>query len=68
MFFFFFNIENRIGLKKLSDADLGKSVKSNQTHIGLYNDVLTFLGNNVVTSAMLIYGNYCQLLDCYLIE
>ena len=65
MFFFFFNIENRIGLKKLSDEDLGKSVKSNQTHIGLYNDVLTFLGNNVVTSAMLIYGNYCQLLDCY---
>lgn len=65
MSFFFFDIENRIGLKKLSDADLGRSATSNQTHIGLYNDVLTFLGNNVVTSAMLIHENYCQLLDCY---
>lgn len=46
MSFFFFNIEKRIGFKKLSSADLGTSGISNQTHIGLYNDVLQFLSNN----------------------
>ena len=65
MFFFFFDIEKRIGLKKLSSADLGTSDTSRQTHIGLYNDVLQFLGDNVVTTAMLVYGDYCQMLDCY---
>lgn len=63
--FFFFDIEKRIGLKKLSNADLGTSDTSRQTHIGLYNDVLQFLGDNVVTTAMLVYGDYCQILDCY---
>lgn len=65
MFFFFFDIEKRIGLKKLSNADLGTSETSRQTHIGLYNDVLQFLGDSVVTTAMLVYGDYCQMLDCY---
>ena len=65
MLFFFFDIEKRIGLKKLSSADLGTSGTSNQTHIGLYNDVLQFLGDSVVTTAMLVYGDYCQMLDCY---
>lgn len=65
MFFFFFDIEKRIGLKKLSNADLGTSDTSRQTHIGLYNDVLQFLGDSVVTTAMLVYGSYCQMLDCY---
>lgn len=65
MFFFFFDIEKRIGLKRLSSADLGTSDTSRQTHIGLYNDVLQFLGDNVVTTAMLVYGDYCQMLDCY---
>lgn len=65
MFFFFFDIEKRIGLKELSSADLGTSGTSNQTHIGLYNDVLQFLSDNVVTTAMLVYGDYCQMLDCY---
>lgn len=65
MFFFFFDIEKRIGLKKLSNADLGTSETSRQTHIGLYNDVLQFLGDSVVTTAMLVYGEYCQMLDCY---
>lgn len=63
--FFFFDIEKRIGLKKLSNADLGTSDTSRQTHIGLYNEVLQFLGDNVVTTAMLVYGDYCQMLDCY---
>ena len=62
---YFFDIEKRIGLKELSRADLGTSSTSNQTHIGLYNDVLQFLGDNVVTTAMLVYGDYCQMLDCY---
>lgn len=65
MFFFFFDIEKRIGLKKLSNADLGTSDTSRQTHIGLYNDVLQFLGDNVVTTAMLVYRDYCQMLECY---
>lgn len=65
MFFFFFDIEKRIGLKKLSSADLGTKGTSNQTHIGLYKDVFQFLGDNVVTTAMLVYGDYCQMLDCY---
>ena len=63
--FFFFDIEKRIGLKKLTSADLGISSTSNQTQIGLYNDVLTFLGDNVVTTAMLVYEGYCKILDCY---
>ena len=63
--FFFFDIEKRIGLKKLTNADLGTSTKSKQTHIGLYNDVLQFLEDNAVTTAMLIYDNDCQILDCY---
>lgn len=65
MFFFFFDIEKRIGLKKLSGVELGTSESSNQTHIGLFEDVLQFLGDNVVTTAMLVYGDYCQILDCY---
>ena len=51
-FFFFFDIEKRIGLKKLSNADLGLGETSRQTHIGLYGDVLKFLGDNVVTKGL----------------
>ncbi|MBE6282169.1 MAG: DUF3883 domain-containing protein [Bacteroides sp.] len=65
MFFFFFNPEKRIGFKKLTLADLGLSTTSNQTHIGLYGEVLTFLDDSdVVKSAMLIYDNYCDILSC----
>ena len=64
-FFFFFNNEKRIGFKKLSAADLGLSNTSHQSHIGLYEGVLNFLENtDVVKSAMLIYGDYCDILDC----
>lgn len=65
MIFYFFGIEKRIGIKKLSKADLGISDTSNQTHIGLYNDVLQFLDDNAITTAMLVYGDYCKMLDCY---
>lgn len=65
MFFFFFNNENRIGFKKLTEADLGISETSHQSHIGLYEGVLEFLDDSdVVRSAMLIYGDYCNVLDC----
>lgn len=67
MFFFFFesNAERRIGFKKLTLPDLGLSSTSNQTHIGLYNGVLTFLDDSdVIKSAMLIYNDYCDILPC----
>lgn len=41
MHFFNFNQENRIGFKKLTSSDLGRS-SGNQTHIGLYDGVLSF--------------------------
>lgn len=63
--FLFFNIEKRIGIKKLTPSDLGTKETSNQSHIGLYQDVLQFLGNNVVTTAMLVYEDSCRILDCF---
>ena len=66
MFFFFFNFndEKKLGFKKLSKSDLGLGT-SHQTHIGLYEDVFTFLGDSdVVRTAMLIYDKYCEILDC----
>ncbi len=64
-FFFLFNSEERIGFKKLTNADKGLSKNSKQSHIGLYEGVLDFLDNrDVVKSAMLIYGTYCDILDC----
>ncbi len=64
-FFFYFNSEERIGFKKLTNADKGLSENSNQSHIGLYEGVLDFLDNrDVVKSAMLIYNDYCDILDC----
>lgn len=63
--FFLFNEENRIGFKKLSAADLGLSSTSHQSHIGLYEGVLEFLDDSdVVQSAMLIYEDYCEVLNC----
>jgi hypothetical protein len=65
MIFFHTNDEHRIGWKKLSRADLGISDKSQQTHIGLYEDVLTFLDDSdVVKSAMLMYDDYCDIHNC----
>lgn len=65
MQFFQFNNEKRFGIKKLSDADLGFSETSNQTHIGLYENVLTYLDNSdVVKSALLVYEDSCIMLDC----
>lgn len=65
MYFFNFNQEKKIGFKKLTSNDLGQKCSGNQTHIGLYKGVFTFLqDSDVVKSAMLIYDNYCDILDC----
>lgn len=45
-----------IGIKKLSDADLGISYTSNQTHIGLFTATLSFLNSeHHILSSQLIY-------------
>lgn len=56
--------EEKIGYKKLSKADLGLNDSSHQTHIGLFDDVLTFLPNNAeVNDAWLIYEGKVFTLD-----
>ena len=52
------NRENRISIKKLTDADLSRSISSNQTHIGLSDKSLTFMGNNKrARNAILVHKN-----------
>lgn len=62
--FFKTHQECKIGYKTLTAADLGFSLKSNQTHIGLYQKVLGFLNDEDSTLGMLIYENYCDILEC----
>lgn len=63
--FFKLNAEKKIGFKKLSAADLGLSSTSHQTHIGLFDNMLTFLpDNHVEKAAMFIYNEYCDILSC----
>lgn len=50
--------ENVIGYKELTGADLGRNPTSHQTHIGLFDDVLTFLPNSIeIPDALVIYDN-----------
>ena len=64
--FFELHDENRIGYKELSDADLGRAEKSHQTHIGLFDDVLTFLSNSaIIKDAMVIYNNKADILPLH---
>ena len=59
------NQEQIIGIKLLSDADLGRSPLSNQTHIGLSIKTLTFLRNGeIVDNAHFIYKNTSRSLCC----
>lgn len=61
----FFELHNEkvIGYKQLTDADLGRSKTSNQTHIGLFGDVFTYLPNSFeVEDSMLIYNNIVEFL------
>jgi hypothetical protein len=62
--FFTINKEKKIGFKELSVADLGLGPTSNQTHIGLYQNMLDFLDDEDTTSGMLIYEDYCDILKC----
>ncbi len=63
----FFKLHNEkiIGFKALTYADLGKSSTSNQTHIGLFDDVLTFLPNQPIVEdmAMFIYNSKADILS-----
>lgn len=57
--------ERKIAFKRLSDADLARSERSHQTHIGLSDDSLTFMPNNKKEySGMLVYKGYCDILSC----
>ena len=52
------NRERRISIKRLTDADLNRSVASKQTHIGLSGKCLTFMGHKKrARSAILIHNN-----------
>lgn len=63
--FFQIHPEKRIGFKKLSPADLGQSGSSHQTHIGLFENVLTFLPDtHIEKAAILICDDYCDILSC----
>lgn len=64
--FFKAHPEGRIGYKQISEAELGQKSSSHQTHIGLFDDILTFLQNQEVEErAMFIYNNTCDIVDCY---
>lgn len=56
----FFELHNEkiIAYKQLTDADLGRSKTSKQTHIGLFGDVFTYLPDSFeIEDSMLIYNN-----------
>lgn len=60
--FFKLHNENKIGYKALTDSDLGRS-NSHQTHIGLFDDILTFLPDSIeIPDAMVIYDETIELL------
>ena len=63
--FFKLHSEGKIGFKQLTDADLGLG-KSHQTHIGLYDDIFTFLQDTEVDEeAMLIHNSNIDFVRCY---
>lgn len=60
------NKENSLGYKELTDADLGRSATSHQTHIALFQDVLTFLENHKeIDDSFLIYNGTYKILPTY---
>lgn len=64
--FFELNEENKIGYKELTNADLGRSDSSGQTHIGLFQDTLTFLPDSIEKpNAMVIYNDSLEYLTAY---
>ena len=64
--FFKLHSERKIGYKLLSDADLGLSPTSHQTHIGLFDDIFTFKqSSNVEEESWFIYNNSIEKVYCY---
>ncbi|HEM3622930.1 TPA: DUF3883 domain-containing protein [Streptococcus suis] len=65
--FFELHNEMKIGYKKLSDSDLGLSPSSHQTHIGLSENVLTFLPDRNVVSedSIFIYKDRFDYIDAF---
>lgn len=62
--FFELHSEKKIAYKHLTDADLGRSLTSNQTHIGLFGDVFTYLPNSFeIDDSMLIYNDSVEILS-----
>ena len=62
--FFKLHGEGKIGYKKLTSPDLGLKSSSHQSHIGLYDDILTFLPNqNFEDLGMFIYNNNIESLN-----
>ena len=52
------NREGKISIKKLTNADLNRSVTTHQTHIGLSEKSFTFMGDRKSThSAILVHNN-----------
>lgn len=55
--FFELHNEKRIGYKEMTNPDLGRKATSHQTHIGLFDDVLTFLPNSAeIDDCMMIFN------------
>ncbi len=65
--FFELHDEKKIGYKKLSDADLGLSPTSHQTHIGLSEHVLRFLPDRdaINEDSIFIYKDSFEYIDAY---
>lgn len=65
--FFELHDEKKIGYKKMSPADLGTSLSSHQTHIGLSESVLTFLSDRdtVSENSIFIYEDKFEYIDAY---
>lgn len=62
--FFELHNEKRIGYKEMTNPDLGRQSTSHQTHIGLFDDVLTFLPNNIeINDCMMIYNKSVEFLS-----
>ena len=55
-----------IGIKKLSEADLGISEKSNQTHIGLFENTLTCIDLHLIDFCYLVTEKETKKLLCLL--
>ena len=63
--FFKLHNERKIGFKQLSESELGLGT-SHQTHIGLYDDIFTFLQDRQVEEeSLLIYDNNIDRVYCY---